>query len=552
VTSLARPAAPPPRPPLRARLLGQLRIPDTWLAALGWTVVAFSLGQVLCFGFGRDQAIYAEVARRMAEGAVPYRDVWDFKPPGIFSIYAAAFAVFGERSWAPRVLEVSALLLLVLAFRGISRIATGRSLPGTVGGALACLAHAQLDFWHTGQPESFGAATVAVALWAALRYHTSPSRRRAAWATGSGVLFGLSFLLKPPLGGGALVCAIALGAASWRQQRRLSSALAPALLLGGGALLVLGTCAGIFAWSGAWEDLTWTLFEFAPGYTRAGAAGSFASGTMRALHETFWQYGVWGLSGVVLGVLAATEVRGLRMPFALVLSVALVHLIGVALQRKHFPYHHGAVLPLVALCAGFGFEWLWQRSKGGRLGRAGPPLAVAAMAALVAVRTIRLDVEGSFWWRAGGRLGGLFGVAPARSLDRVVGYDLSAIREVAGAVARRISTEDALYVWGFEPALYFFSGRRPASRFIYNVPQRATWQRARARAALLADLARDPPALFAVQHGDRFEWVTGDRLDSAESLSSFPELVALLHRDFHLSARVRNFDLYARRPRRSP
>ena len=58
--------------------------------------IAFLLAQLLCFGYGRDQGIYAVVARAMLDGGMPYRDAWDFKPPGIFLIYALARALFGE------------------------------------------------------------------------------------------------------------------------------------------------------------------------------------------------------------------------------------------------------------------------------------------------------------------------------------------------------------------------------------------------------------------------------------------------------------------------
>ncbi|MFO0661794.1 MAG: hypothetical protein U0165_18475 [Polyangiaceae bacterium] len=45
--------------------------------------------QLCLFQYGRDQGIYAVVADAMRQGLAPYRDAWDFKPPGIFLIYAS-------------------------------------------------------------------------------------------------------------------------------------------------------------------------------------------------------------------------------------------------------------------------------------------------------------------------------------------------------------------------------------------------------------------------------------------------------------------------------
>src|SRR5687768_6854726 len=88
------------------------RDPDRWLARGAWLVVALSALQILLFGFGRDQGIYATVGRGVVEGLMPYRDLWDFKPPGIFLVYAVAELLFGASMASVRVLEVAGLLII--------------------------------------------------------------------------------------------------------------------------------------------------------------------------------------------------------------------------------------------------------------------------------------------------------------------------------------------------------------------------------------------------------------------------------------------------------
>src|SRR5687768_12936804 len=133
-----------------------VRDPDVWLRATSWTVVVLAALQILVFSFGRDQGIYALVGAGILEGKIPYRDLWDFKPPGIFFVYALAQGIFGKSMLAPRLVEVAALLGIVACSARLAQTFFGNRTVGYLGGAVAAIVHVQLDFWHTGQPETFG------------------------------------------------------------------------------------------------------------------------------------------------------------------------------------------------------------------------------------------------------------------------------------------------------------------------------------------------------------------------------------------------------------
>ena len=134
-----------------------------------------------------------------------------------------------------------------------------------------------------------------------------------------------------------------------------------------------------------------------------------------------------------------------------------------------------------------------------------------------------------------------------RELSYVTDYNLSADRDVALEVRSRTRSTDPIFVWGFEPAIYWLAERAPASRFLYDVPQRCEWQKAYARSELLRDLKSHPPAVFIVQHNDVFPSVTGHATDSADDLSSVPELERYLVYNYEHVKRVEDFDLYARK-----
>lgn len=66
-----------------------------------------------------------------------------------------------------------------------------------------------------------------------------------------------------------------------------------------------------------------------------------------------------------------------------------------------------------------------------------------------------------------------------------------------------------------------------------------------ARRELMRDLMRDTPASIVVQTRDVFPSVTGNALDSRDSLPSFPELDEFISSKYVFRKRVEDFDIYA-------
>ena len=329
--------------------------------------IAFLCVQILMFGFGRDQGIYAMVAEALLRGKMPYRDAWDFKPPGIFVIYALARLLFGRAQVGIRVLEVAGLLATCWGLVRLSERFWKSRVAGFLAAALAVLAHAQLDFWHTAQPESFGGYLTIFALLLAARApeESAPSKRAVFLA---GVLFGASGLLKPPLVGGGALLGLYLGFREWQslpaatpRRERLIAAGRPSLWIALGGATPLLLCALWFVAKGAWGDLREVLFVFTPHYTKLGWEGSTIGGMF------YWSFIEWltsYCSALSIGVLFAlgfgAEAR--EKAFALLVAGIIgVHLVGVTMQAKFFPYHYGATWPLTALLAGWGFDKLRRR-----------------------------------------------------------------------------------------------------------------------------------------------------------------------------------------------
>ncbi|UQA64055.1 glycosyltransferase family 39 protein [Polyangium aurulentum] len=554
----AREAAPP------APTTASAKLADRALEGLCIGAIAFLLLQLLTFGHGRDQGIYTMVARAVLDGGMPYRDAWDFKPPGIFLIYALARALFGAAPWGIRVLEAAGLVAMSFGLVRLARVWWGDGRIGLVGAAIAVLVHVQLDFWHTAQPESFAGMLTIAALTLAPRPgkdgRLHPDATPLGAYVAAGALFGFAGLLKPPLAGGAVVVMLVPAWAALRASPEsgpraslfsaLRAALRPGLALLAGGALPFVVCLAWFAAKGALGDLHRVLFVFTPHYTALGWEGSSPVGMLYyALTEWLQHYASITFVGLMLLLGLGSTAREKPL-LGLLLGIIAMHLVGVAMQGKFFPYHYGATWPLTALVAALGISkaWGWARQRGA-LGAAG---FFVALAVVMFARTATKDVEDSFLVRCKKRVSiAAGGFRDQRALDRLASVaDVDAVnnRGVADFLRARVPQDRPVFVWGFEPAIYDMSGHRPATRYLYDVPQRVSWAKEEARRVLMEDLSRRPPAAIVVEHHDVFPMVTGDAIDSADTLHDFHALRSLVHDRYELAATIDDLDVYLERP----
>jgi len=519
------------------------------------TLVLFA--QLFEFGYGRDQAIYSLIADAMLRGEAPYRDAWDFKTPGIYGIYAFARSIFGSSFAAIRVFEILALISLFPAFAIFSQRHVGSARAGLIAGAVAILAYVPIEFWYTGQPEGFGGIALAWALVCATFEPAAGAgkqgerRRLAAWACAA-ALYSVAALLKPPLGGGILV-SYAFVVAS-RRPAAIAHGWARALAAPtvafavGAALPVLATLA-YFASLGALPELHSALFVFAPGYTAIGFADTSAWLLLgRTLREWLLLTAPFNLAGLVALLLLPPLSTRERLASLHVLGVVAASLLGVALQAKFFLYHYAAVLLLTGLLAGWGYWKLWLRAR--RSALAGLVFA-AALAGIAFDLVPGLPEMRPFWARSALRLEAH--LKPELRIpyhDRLHQFgdvDAGSNRKAAEWLISNTPADSRLFVWGFEPVIYHLSSRRPASRYIYNVPQRSEWAQAESRRILIEDLAASPPSAIVVIHRDSLPWVTGNSLDSAAALTTFPDLQRLLREEYQQAWRTGDLQVLSRR-----
>lgn len=160
-----------------------------------------------------DEQMYLLVGQRLWMGAIPYVDIWDRKPIGLFLIYAASHLIPGDPVVAYHLLALAA----AIATAGlIAALARRFAPPGAaLAGGLVYLVWLELIGGRGGQSPVFYDLLMAAA--ALLAWDSVTGRRRAAVPVM--LLAGLALQIKPTAVFEGCFFGLALLAASWRRHR---------------------------------------------------------------------------------------------------------------------------------------------------------------------------------------------------------------------------------------------------------------------------------------------------------------------------------------------
>jgi len=419
----------------------------SWLALL---ILSFAF--VLSFRFRllnvpleRDEGEYAYLGQLMLQGVPPYQLAYSMKFPGVFAAYAVIMSIFGETPAGIHlglclVNVATAVLLFSLAWRlfdWIAGVATAASflflsISPSVLGLAGHATHFVMLFVIAG----------ALLLLKALQ-EQSPWRFFA-----SGMLFGTGILMKQPAIAFSLFGATYLLGKTFKTQNRWVMARWLTIycvgnLLPIGATLFLLWRAGVFP--NFWR---WTI-QYAHIY--AGSvpleiAWNNISKTMVYLLRVgllLWLIALLGLSACVWNQTVRSHalfLAGLFFFSAIALSAGLNF-------REHYFI---LLLPSLSLCIGAFVFCL-------RPGRSS--LVVVAAFGIAFAQPLLADFR-------------IFFTLPADQVARAI-YQQNPFPE-AVAIAKYLrantSSEDNIAVLGSEPEIYFYSGRRSATSYIYMYP----------------------------------------------------------------------------------
>jgi 4-amino-4-deoxy-L-arabinose transferase-like glycosyltransferase len=424
-----------------------------------------------------DEAIFATVGNVwLRHGGLPYRDVMENKPPGVFLVYGLSRALLGSEFAAPR-----ALAALAAAWTGVSVALIADALVGGAAGVVAGAAFGLLSagaFTPMAYSDTFMLPFAACAMLLGLRALERPEQgtQYAAWA---GLCLGGALLFKQVALADAAAVALAVLLCGVGWPRRVGMLLLCALAPLAVAAAYLWH-AGIL--SDAYQCIVGLLSSSATVREGFGAAA--------------WRREAAKIGAVTLplgvGVVWLLARRGAwdELRRRLVLLAWLLLGMAAALGARRFAPNQ-LLQPLPALCAlgGAGLTTglcsVWRKGTAARTATVLVALVILGAASLQAPRYLR-------------------------AARRMSGQDDAEIeaRQIAGQIAGATTFDEPIYVADLDSRVYVYADRMPAFK-VFNVIFTRVPE---LRHAAVQALEANPPRYIVVQP----RRLGGERLSSGD------------------------------------
>ncbi len=454
-----------------------------------------------------DECNYLYIGQRLALGDRLYLDVWDHQPPGMFALTALLARTVGTSEAAYRVFSSAvALAGLLLVF------ALARRCTGPAAARLAALAWALASADPGMALEGLNReplmnllvlAAFLICVPAARRAHAEPSSGAGAppvpatpntlTLLAAGALLGAASLLKTVAAAHWLALALWLIIAHHRTGRHIIPRILLLLSLAPAALWAATYI--YFAATQRSAEFLDAVFTYNLGYGDVSGPWPARFARFFAQSDVFRSAApLWIAAAAAFALLLAQRPRALGPALALTLG----SFVAVCLPGRFWPHYYGLMLPALVLLVSLGFASL----------RAGPPGTRRAAGPLLALTLVGLAFTQWTYFLS---------LPPDRIARFRYGVSTAWARVMGRGAAAVTQSNDSIYVWGNEAGIYYYSGRRCASRFTMNGALVAPHANlATRRAALLEDLASDRPRLILVSSSTEPPFEELDRLIRAE------------------------------------
>jgi hypothetical protein len=495
-----------------------------WITLLGLYLVVRA--QLLAVPLERDEGLYGVIGQAILRGEVPYRDVFEHKPPGLFYLYALAVLIV-----PPTAIGLHTFLLVWNLGSALCASSIAATLATPVAArwtmllfTIASASAAVEGFALTSEMLILLPLTLSLRL-ALAAVHGERAQRPLLVA--SGALGALAFWVKQPAALAGAIAPLVVLAARRGAPRR---ALADLGLWSAGALAVSVGATVPFAALGVWDEFWYWAFKHSLLYGQVGAThwGQRVIGNLANLgRDLGWALGV-GVGGCLFAVWT-------RRPRAWV-GLAFLALSVVSAFHSQFLYlHYFALLtPAVAIAGGLGLAWL-QEASGRRFGTAGARLFVFSSVLVMAGTPVL--ARPWYWLRPD----------PAAVSNRTLGLQgFDAAPLLAAYLRERMRPDERFFVYGSEPEIAFIAERRDVNPFVVVYPLTWDWPRHREfQERVWAEIERWRPVYILVPRTP-YTLVRSPRMDTFLE----ENLLALGHAEYRVEALLvvdaaRRFELVA-------
>lgn len=397
----------------------------------------------------RDSGVFLYIGWRILSGELPYRDVWDHKPPVIFYINALGLFLTEGSRWGVWLLEF--LSLFVAAFVGYKIF---QKTFGTLTANFSTLLWLITLVYviHGGNfTTEYVLPLQFVTLWLVKKTFEKPAFHNWTWFL-IGSIGATAFFTKQNTIG--IWISVTLFLIIYRiRLHQIKKLLFNFIFFVCGGLIIFVSWIAFFGLQGILPQFWNAAFEYNLVYFSSGID---SSGPIRPLIEGIWPLTKAGLLqfagvGYLIGLLLISYKKQIVNDWLPLLGIGLIdlpiELVLLSISGRTYPHYYMTILPILALFAGITI-WTILSSK------------FLYDIPEIAKTFLIIDSIVVFLW---------ISFAPYM-------YELAFFRsanqqhEIVTAIQMNTSPEDTVLLWGAETAINFHAGRRSPSRFVYQYP----------------------------------------------------------------------------------
>lgn len=409
-----------------------------------------------------DESFFGVFASVLQHGGVPYLDAMDNKPPLIFFLYQAVWAVFGENNWLA--LHILTAICVVATAIVIGRI--GSSLVNEQAGRIAMFFYAVIT--TLGEPKLI-AANINIFMMlpasACFLAFASAVKKEARWKwLLCGAFAAITALFRYQ---GAMI-AVVIAVCALIEDSSPKILLRRMALFTVGGLAVTALVIGYIHHIGALDAY---ILSFKAGMVYSGQAGSFAFWP-RFLHKSgLFLLAALPFVALLLSGVAAFRLRqnvlnwrGLRhhcfdgqvkaaTPNAsniYLLIWFILSWVPVCYGRRFYGHYYIQLMPSLALLAACGFSYMQLAQPKGCYSKS---FTAAICLWALFFFLIRFENTG---------IRQLIGIHPSDWVE-ISGLECP----VGRYIKERTNGTDRIFVWGSASPIYTCAERLPASRFMW-------------------------------------------------------------------------------------
>lgn len=514
---------------------------DYLLIILFTAVIGLSSLPVLTYPLGRDQGEFATIAQAILDGKTVYVDIWNPKPPAIFYVYSLFVDLFGNTARSVRLIDFAILPFMTYGLYWLGLTLSTRSVS-----ILAVIAYGAYyftnGFWSLSQND--GIAMLPMLYSLICMYLASNTKLyHWLWALSAGILAGVTFWFKYPFA--LLVLGIGLGMLPLQPSRGHFLKNLTALIIGGLIVVVGGFWA--LESKGALDAFIESA-QVTSSYTRE------SYNLDEFLHSPIWinaretRWAHWRIL-FVLTVLAIPQIwifRHQRTPkmwwpiwgwWFGAWGVLLV-------QAKGSGYHWLPLLPPMVLLAAQSWsqiaDWLITQLSQTRYNAYLGDNPLLKVNSLVSVGVIFYLIW-TIWSPSWDYMRGI--ESQNEYYQDFIGgeYSASESQQVVNYLDERLVDGESLYIYGFRSEIYYLSGLRPATRFMFNFPLIGEWYPEEWRQENVDVLWSAMPKYVLIMQADYMPWVTSRDEDSNTLLQEDTELNNWLIANYERDTQIGNF-----------